>query len=146
MKELLTPVVKSILQEYNAKNKSNKRRVYEQITPNINKILQGYLAAALWTNEEELTDSFTIYDFSAESKNESMEDIKQFLQKTQKYFPEDVDWELIGHDFWLSRNHHGSGFFDAEYLDKNAKNMVQDIAATFGGKYLYDENGKVYIE
>lgn len=46
-------------------------------------------------------------------------------------------------DFWLTRNHHGSGFFDSEFVNKQA---LIDIAHSFGEQSLSVESHRIYID
>lgn len=44
---------------------------------------------------------------------------------------EDFPSESVGHDFWLTRNRHGSGFRDKREIYGNATTQLTDIAQTF---------------
>ena len=46
-------------------------------------------------------------------------------------------------DFWLTRNHHGSGFFDSEFVNKQA---LADIAHSFSEQSLSVERHRIYID
>lgn len=51
----------------------------------------------------------------------------------------------IAHDFWLTRNHHGAGFWDGDY-PKVMGEMLTAIAHKFGECDLYiGDDGKLYI-
>lgn len=110
-----------------------------------NAFLYGYLVAAFWTNDNKapsgdymdsdrprkmfakLTDkalrvaSFDCYSF------------KNFNAKLLEYAGTE---EQNGQDFWLSRNGHGSGFFDRDYYEA-IKNALQEKAKNFGQTDLY---------
>lgn len=51
------------------------------------------------------------------------------------------DDEMAGHDFWLTRNRSGSGFWDGDIDEENGK-VLTDAAHTFGEYNLYvgDDN------
>ena len=55
---------------------------------------------------------------------------------------------LAGHDFWLSRNGHGTGFFDREdyiYGGQEINNKLQEIAKSFGELWPYvGDTGRIY--
>ncbi|UTC28509.1 hypothetical protein GURKE_05070 [Brevundimonas phage vB_BpoS-Gurke] len=59
-------------------------------------------------------------------------------------FP-DIDSPKAGHDFWLSRNGHGAGFFDGGWPSPHGT-ALQSAAEAFGtvGVYIGDD-GKVYL-
>ena len=92
----------------------------------INKIavLNSYLACALWTEE---LDAFSISDIGASTVETAKKDIDSFLSQISELL---TDWnsEEIGHDFWLTRNHHGSGFWDRGYDNGDE---ITKIAHTF---------------
>lgn len=52
--------------------------------------------------------------------------------------------EMAGHDFWLTRNHHGAGFWDGDWPD-NAGESLDHAAREFGGFELYiGDDGKIH--
>lgn len=91
---------------------------------NINQILDSYLESALWTCD---LDSYSISDFSEHARLKARIDIRKFLinveaDSTALKEIENKDENYIGHNLWLSRNHHGAGFFDDNC------NKLQEIA------------------
>jgi hypothetical protein len=116
-------------------------------------ILNHYLFAALWT--EELDSSSDVEDFMPSSVNQARKDIDSFLEKAKdfllpyiKNFGATAE-EQLGHDFWLSRNGHGSGFFDRnlEGCDSDVCDKLQDIARSFPTKNVFvNESELLFIE
>ena len=45
------------------------------------------------------------------------------------------DWEHAGHDFWLTRNGHGTGYWDRDMGSVGAR--LTEAAKSFGEVYLY---------
>lgn len=95
-------------------------------------ILQDYLVAAIWTEEERIEEEddvsgLDVSDFSEEAINKAKSDIKKFMAKAYELFlPEELArGNKIGHDIWLSRNGHGAGFFDGDYEESD---KLQSIA------------------
>lgn len=91
----------------------------------IDKIVDDYLACALWTTEEqgdELEDK-TIHDFSPDSRELAKSEIKWFVTIAGDAL-DDMDDDMIGHDIWLTRNGHGAGFWDRGYDDDIEKLLV----------------------
>jgi hypothetical protein len=98
----------------------------------VDEILNSYLETALWstpdmdaTEDDDdydrcLDKNYSITDFDEESAQKSRKDIESFLDKA-KLLTHDAMYELgmevgrIGHDFWLTRNGHGAGFWDGDY-------------------------------
>lgn len=118
----------------------------------IDAVTEAYLTAQLWTGTldfytntpefggESLTadsvlDSVvTVEQLSEEIKQEAREDVEQFLGMVSPYFKfwpnaAELTAEQIGHDFSLTRNGHGAGFWDrglgelGDWLSRVAKSM-----------------------
>lgn len=114
-------------------------------------ITKHYLICALWssTNDagEPLDDDYSIEDI-AESAVESAEsEINDFLALLEQ---EGIDWrekmsdEQFGHDFWLTRNRHGAGFWDCGLGELGRK--LTDWAHSYGSSDMYvGDDGKVYL-
>jgi hypothetical protein len=90
----------------------------------IQEVLKGYQAAAEWSSlyrddlehapDEDLPefiDSVTNAGWSPEAEAASLVDIRLFCEANSADL-EWLDYSQIGHDLWLSRNHHGSSFRD----------------------------------
>ena len=75
---------------------------------NQDKILESYLECALWT--EDIKEK-TIYDVGTSTKTTAKNDIAAFVERSGNLL-EGWEDEQIGHDFWLTRNGHGAGFWD----------------------------------
>jgi hypothetical protein len=52
--------------------------------------------------------------------------------------------EQAGHDFWLTRNGHGAGFWDGDWLEPH-ETALDALAKSFGEVDLYvGDDGKIY--
>ena len=131
--------------------------------------LRAYIRAALWSSTDEAGDPldswFDESDIAPETCAEMECDCQAFVETyhdwllqahaTGKYgaggSPDAQDirgdgWsntaEMAGHDFWLTRNRHGAGFWDRG-LGKIGDKLAES-ARVFGGVYLYaDDNGRI---
>lgn len=77
---------------------------------------QAYLAAAVWTatgvDGEPLEDAgYSLEDFTSEADTDAQADCDSFHQAAGDLLDGITD-EQAGHDFWLTRNGHGTGFWD----------------------------------
>jgi hypothetical protein len=112
---------------------------------NVNDILDNYLEAAFWTEEQQNPElqNKMVSDIDSASLQKTKNDIMQFLRTALQQAGEELktyDSKSIGHNLWLSRNGHGAGFFD----DNNDK--LQDIARNMKSSDLYiGDDGKVYL-
>ena len=113
---------------------------------NIQEVLESYLETLLWVSgDDHEFDGVTIYDFSEEATNSSKADIEKFIEiinTNPAAIDEAIEYDdrMLGHNFALSRNGHGAGFFD----DNN--DILQDICreTKSAEPYLGDDK-KVYI-
>ncbi len=81
----------------------------------------GYLECALWSSTDEqaedgsggdpLDDNYGPDDFHPEALVEAIGDCKAF-QVENELDLRGIDPGQAGHDFWLTRNGHGAGFWD----------------------------------
>jgi len=124
-------------------------------------ILKGYLEAAIWTEEDQLNDDnsviddendsdlkkFTIEDLDDNSKLQAYSDIKKFMEAAGKdAISEAIDDNglfQLGMDIWLTRNHHGAGFFDHSYYHESE---LTEAAHSLGEVDLYlGDDLKIYF-
>ena len=54
-------------------------------------------------------------------------------------------YKMFPHDFFLSRNHHGTGFFDSDYYGEH-NNFLTEKSHQMGEQYYYfGDDGLVYL-
>lgn len=116
----------------------------------LHNLVNSYLETAAWVAEDQE------HDFSTDAKNKAIEHCKEFANKVMAEFSlteaeniltlqgDDLG-SLAGHDLWLTRNHHGAGFWDKDQYDELAENggeRLTKIAHEMGeiGIYVNDEN------
>lgn len=86
---------------------------------------RAYIECALWAscddNAEPLDSNYSIDDIEPDSMEKIIEECKAFQNDNwellQAYceayqHPEYTSMSLAGHDYWLTRNGHGAGFWD----------------------------------
>lgn len=81
----------------------------------MNRILLAYIECALWssTSDGEFLDSiYGIEDIHPDTIKKMESDVNDFLEKIQEIDTSDWSEDQLGHDFWLTRNSHGAGFWD----------------------------------
>jgi len=82
----------------------------------IDTAVDSYITALIWTEEGHETDydpweGKNIYDIDENSKDEIVKEVEWFINSAGDVF-EDMTDDQIGNDLWLTRNGHGSGFFE----------------------------------
>ena len=124
----------------------SKYRAEEQ-TKRHTAFLDAYINAAFWTsyddNEMPFDEVYRVGDLSGELMDQMIEDCAAFLAKA------DIPDNLLpqaGHDFWLTRNWHGSGFWDRpEIYGEEKAQELSALAETFGVVDLYvGDDGRIY--
>ncbi len=116
----------------------------------MNTVLNAYLVALLWSETDD--GNYSIDDIAPESINQAERDVSAMLAAAPYEVKEFWTPEQFGHDFALSRNGHGAGFFD-RYLGVADRDecevlgeQLQRIAMDMGPVYCYVGNdGRVYI-
>jgi hypothetical protein len=77
-----------------------------------------------------------------------MKDCDDFYVKSGRMWFSDkheTDDSTAGHDFWLTRNRHGAGFWDGDY-PKEMGTTLTDLAHTFGECWIYvGDDSLLYI-
>lgn len=122
-------------------------------------VINQYLETALWSSGDgdlEYIDSeYDINDIDPGSKREAEQDIEKMIDMAEKAGVLDPylnaftgdSWGQFGHDFWLTRNGHGAGFWDRSEIDDEVGKKLTDLANSFGEASPYvGDDGKIYIQ
>ena len=123
----------------------------------MNAFTRAYIVAALWASTDDegepLDANYTEDDIAPESLAQIVSDCDAFLAETQgmldlaywngaKYGS--YSEEYAGHDFFLTRNGHGAGFWDRGLKDGE---KLTEVAKQFRESNPYvGDNGKIYFE
>ena len=110
----------------------------------------AYFEAALWSSNDNADDSggepldknYSISDIDAATRDKMIADCASFQEK----FAEQIggETEQAGHDFWLTRNGHGAGFWDGDWPEPAATELT-DGAKAYGEFDLYvGDDGEIY--
>lgn len=118
---------------------------------------RGYLECALWTSDADIADEaptdrdFSIDDFSPASLVRAKAEGEAFQAENAadlEGFPKSPDGNsaeaFAGHNFWLTRNGHGSGFWDRGLGE--AGDRLSEAARKVGERYVYvGDDGQLWI-
>lgn len=135
--------------------------------------MEAYFITLLWSSTDDngspLDDNYDSDDIDQSSKDKSLEYCQDFINLVESQpspdpdydnllelaleFARAVDFHSMGsilHDFWLTRNGHGAGFWDGDYCDRNSGidigGKLTELAKTFGSVDAYvGDDGKVYL-
>jgi hypothetical protein len=113
--------------------------------PRLSACAQQYLETALWSSSDEdgspLDDQFDVSDFAPEAIQQAEKDCLDFLSTNDVG---DLDEGDVGHDFWLTRNRHGAGFWDRG-LGALGDRLTK-AAHAYGECDIYlGDDGKLYL-
>lgn len=98
---------------------------------------RAYLACALWT---ENLDEYTIDDFSADALDDAAYVIATFAENAAEADIDLTEYDAgqVGHDLWLTRNGHGTGFWDnGRGYDRADAVTLTAMAELMGSVYLF---------
>lgn len=115
---------------------------------NTEAVLQAYVECALWSSTDESGEPLdAVYgpdDLSAEALDEMREDVGNFLAGARTADLDQLDAGRIGHDFWLTRNGHGAGFWDRGIGEAGERLTAE--AHTYGSSDLYvGDDGLIHV-
>ena len=140
--------------------KTEKEKLLGQII--LNDFSNAYVEAIMFTechcDNPELQHK-GLWDFSVEALNRIIEDCgkfeTQYIAAIEAHNGQDdpgldeieVYRTQAGHDFWLTRNGHGAGFWDRPEYYGALKDGLTTMAHTYGEMYLgLDENGELCFD
>lgn len=108
-----------------------------------------YIATALWSSNDESTPdggepmdkNYSIEDIHPDTLAAMVADCAKFQEENAADIADDLS--QAGHDFWLTRNGHGSGFWDGEWPE--AGDRLTEASKAYRQVDLYiGDDGKVY--
>lgn len=122
----------------------------------VDSVIDDYITCALWSStddhEEPMDANYGPEDLADETRDQMRADVVDFLALIERERPgvtetmQDTVWSdpgQVGHDFWLTRNGHGTGFWDRYYGDPGPGsatelgNFLAEWARSYGEAYLY---------
>jgi len=115
----------------------------------------AYIECALWSstddNEVPLDENYTVEDINSKTLGRMIADCERF-QVEHGYEIDNAivssrytNDERAGHDFWLTRNGHGAGFWDGDWPEPMATRLT-NASKAYGEVDLYvGDDGRLYI-
>jgi len=125
----------------------------------LDEFTRAYVEAALWSTSDEsdesggdpMDDNYDAWDIDGETLAGMAADCAKFQAENAADLalydsPQWTAAELGGHDFWLTRNGHGCGFWDRNgILPEDAGERLTAAAEKYGEVYLYvGDDGLIY--
>ncbi len=126
----------------------------EAITVKLDTFTQAYIECALWGSTDDdgkpLDDNYGPEDLSPVTLQCMVNDCAAFQEANREALDDcNLSLERQGHDYWLTRNRHGTGFWDEGYRKDDVANKalkaLTDAAHTDGSFDLYvGDDGMIY--
>lgn len=121
----------------------------------IQDFIDGYIECAIWSSTDAEGDPLDRKGFSLtnNARAKMRRDCKAFLRLAKPFlidenvrgvFLFDSLFERAGHDFWLTRNGHGAGFWDGDWQEPAGESLTE-IAKSFGECNLYDSRKRIHV-
>ena len=122
--------------------------------------LRGYITCALWSStgddDQPLDSTHDESDLAGETLQAMKDACAKFMADNEKdldayaqnrAIPRDAQFsesDCAGHDFWLTRNGHGVGFWDRGLGELGDR--LSEASEAFGEAHLYaGDDGKLYL-
>lgn len=126
----------------------------------LDEFTRGYIECALWSSHiedaedstvEYMDEKYTYQDIADETCQQMLDDCAAFqFEMRERLAQEYANDErgssnegCTGHDFWLTRNGHGAGFWDGDWPTWG--DVLSEACKKFGQFDLYvGDDGKIY--
>ncbi len=120
----------------------------------------AYLEAALWSSNDEsnplggfpLDDNYDIEDFTPEALAKMKADCEKFLKDNGHLLTDENCYNTscptmarAGHDFWLTRHHHGCGFWDGDWEEAVGETLTEKSQEYDEIDIIVGEDGKLHV-
>lgn len=119
----------------------------------VDEFTEAYITCALWSSHDEsdpetggdpMDDNYGPEDIAPETMVKMQQDCQDFLTENQALILEHGTLSRAGHDFWLTRNGHGAGFWDGDWPEDVGETLTK-ASKTFGEFDLYvGDDGKIH--
>jgi len=117
----------------------------------IDAFTRAYIETALWSSNDESDErggepmdaNYSVDDLSDEAIERMARDCTRFRELAGENI-HGLDETTVAHDFWLTRNGHGAGFWDGDYEQTLGDDLTR-LSETFGACWLgVGDDGTIY--
>ena len=112
---------------------------------------RAYITCALWSSTDEsredggdpMDQNYGPENLAPETLAAMQADCDVFRERAGAMLDEHADPDMGAHDFWLTRNHHGAGFWDGDWPTNG--DALTKLAHEFGEVNLcVGDDGSIY--
>ena len=126
---------------------TNKYTFYQSL----DEFTTSYIESLLWSETDNANESggepldrnYDWSDFTLEALHKIKNDCKAFQEQNAELLTQAGDDDQNGHDFCLTRNGHGAGFWDRGYGDVGDK--LTQACRPYGEMNVTVYRGKLYV-
>ena len=116
------------------------------LLPGFDEMYKAYVKSALhYESDDEgrpLDRTYTVRSFTKEALDKMGRDCAVFLYNNARFIHD--QYAEAGRDFWLTRNHHGRGFWEDHWSDREGKALTK-AAHEFGEQNVYAAGLKLHV-
>ena len=117
----------------------------------IKEFIRAYKVCALWSSYDEsdetggepMDKNYDVDDIDSDTIKMMETDCREFIEENESLLDRVGTYCLHGNDFWLTRNHHGAGFWDRGYGEIGEKLTKSSHAKGEFNLYVGDD-GKIH--
>lgn len=110
---------------------------------------RAYIEAMLWSSTDDKDEPYDNNYDASDFTNEAIADIVEECAWFQQEYAEHIGtrWKEAGHDFWLTREGHGCGFWDGDWEEPAATILTDACKELFReNANLWEENGSLHYQ
>jgi hypothetical protein len=114
---------------------------------NLDEMFNAYVETALWSSTAD--DDTPLDRLDAEVADSALDKMRKDVESFARENAELIagEWSQAGHDFWLTRNGHGAGFWETPDWPEREGKLLTDAAHAYGEVYLYvGDDGMIYSD
>lgn len=118
----------------------------------VDNFTRSYIAALLWSSQDEEIPNWDSLEPSADLIERAYHECKAFRYRADCYISAAIEngtapshdsdeWGYAGHDFALTRNGHGAGFWDGDWPEYG--DILSKISNSFGEIDVYAKGDEI---
>ena len=106
-------------------------------TVNLTQFSRAYIQCALWSSSDDndipMDRNYSYKDIAIQTLRTMQTDCDKFQSENAEDIESTDDLDQCAHDFWLTRNGHGAGFWDGDYEENIGKRLTRasEVFGTF---------------
>jgi len=128
-------------------NARHSRNASAPTDAEIDAMLASYVETALWSSTDDdgepLDANYGVDDIADKALASMRKDVKAFAKANAGDI--DGEWEQAGHDFWLTRNGHGAGFWDGDWPEPASSRLTAASKAYGESDPYVGDDGNLYV-